>query len=449
MLIPSSKNRTDCFYCQDICKKEENYPKRKGKYSFEGLVSRCIWHSKFKCSECNKYFHFSYLCWCPNTNKVICGRCNKPTLYPVKFWNKTYAYAFKCKDCGETHFDLLYAEYLGKHPWQVDKGKLYNEESPLIPIIKAHFPWNPIWKPSEDRKGEEITLKEALQLESPIHCLIEQMGIVNFHSDVLQDREVDFSETKRRWEKTSHSWIQNLQNNEDKGDASREFIIDPALWKQLGDIKGLKVLDAGCGNGYLSRQMAKKGAEVTGIDFSKHFIGFCKRKEKKNPLGCKFFKGSLTDMPFFESEMFDLVVSNVVMVDVQDYRTAFKEINRVLKPKGRFVWSNLHPVFGSFNQIFYKLPFDTQRNEERIAVMVDRYFDSGAMLMSWGKLKPIWQFHRTLQEYTQALNQAGFLIREIIEPHPSLEDIKENPRTLAFDADRIAIFIIYDCVKAS
>ena len=153
-------------------------------------------------------------------------------------------------------------------------------------------------------------------------------------------------------------------------------------------------------------------------------------------------------MPFIESNTFDIVVSNIVMVDVQDYQKAFEEINRVLKSKGRFIWSNLHPTFGSFNQYFYRLPFDTSRNEERLFLMVDRYFDSGAVLTSWGNIKPIWQFHRTLQEYTQALNKAGFLIREIIEPRPSLETIRNNPRSVAFDADRIPFFIIFDCVKA-
>ncbi len=449
MYIPSSKNRSICFYCQDFQKEEKDYPLRKGKYSAEGLVHRCIWHAKFQCSECNNFFHFSFLYWCPTTNKVVCGKCNKPTFYPVKFWNKTYAYAFECDDCNQTHYDLLYTEYMGNHPWQVNKGKLFNEENSLNSIINTRFPWDPIWKPAKERKGIEITIEEALKIENLVHSVWKEMGNVNLHSEILQDDQVDLSETKTRWEKTSQNWLKNLDNiEEDKGDASREFIIDPALWKQLGDIKGLAILDAGCGNGYLSRLLAKKGANVVGIDFSRHFIGFCKKKEKEKPLGCNYYKGSLTDMSFIESETFDIVVSNVVMVDVQDYQRAFDEINRVLKSKGRFVWSNLHPIFGSFNQYFYRLPFDTPRNEERLFSMIDRYFDSGAILVSWGNIKPIWQFHRTLQEYTQALNKAGFLIREIIEPKPSIEDIRKHPRAIAFDADRIPFFIIYDCVKA-
>ena len=449
MLIPAEKNRTDCFYCQDIHKEEIDYPIRKGKYSFEGLVSRCLWHSKFQCSECEKYHHFSFLYWCPALNKIVCGKCNKPTFHPVKFWNKTYAYAFDCKECGEIHYDLLYAEFLGNHPWQINKRRLFKEKRPLVPIIKAHFPWEPIWKPSSSRKGISLTVEEALQIDNLIHSIAKERGTVNYHSKTLPDNEVDLSDTKAKWEKTSQVWLDFYETSrDDKGDMNREFIIDPALWKQFGDVNGLKILDAGCGNGYLSRQLARQGAKVVGVDISKNFIGYCKKKEKEEQLGCEFFSGSLTDMPFLDSDYFDMVVSNIVMVDVQDYKAAFKEINRILKPKGRFVWSNLHPCFGNLNQSFYRLPFDTPRNEERMFLLLDRYFDSGATLISWGKMKPIWQFHRTLQEYTQALNETGFLLREIIEPKPSLKDIEKNPQMLAFDTDRIPFFIIYDCIKS-
>jgi ubiquinone/menaquinone biosynthesis C-methylase UbiE len=449
MLIPASKNPADCFYCQDFNLNEKDYPIREGKYSFEGLVNRCLWHSRFKCSDCGKDFHFSYLYWCPKKNKVICGRCNKPILHPVAFWDRTYAYAFDCKECGQVHYDLLYSEFTGNHPWQISKEKLQNQVSPLVSIIEEEKPWDPIWKPVKKRVGKEISLDQALNIENKILTYYKNNRLVTYHYVVNDETEVELADTKEKWEETSQNWLKNMPYDDDKGDTSREFIIDPTLWEQLGEVKGLKVLDAGCGNGYLSRQLARKGANVVGVDISKHFISYCKEKEKENPLGCEFFEGSLTEMPFIESNSFDIVVSNIVMVDVQDYHAAFKEINRILKSKGRFVWSNLHPIFGSTSQIFYRLPFDSSRNEERIVLMIDRYFDTGAVLMSWGDIKPIWQFQRTLQDYSKALNKAGFLIREILEPKPTIENIRNNPRSLAFDADRIPFFIIFDCIKIS
>jgi len=148
-----------------------------------------------------------------------------------------------------------------------------------------------------------------------------------------------------------------------------------------------------------------------------------------------------------KSNKFDLVVSNVVMVDVPNYRQAFKEISRVLKPGGRFIWSNLHPVFGRLCSVDLKLPIDSPRNEETVYKITDKYFKSGAILISWRNLEPLWSFERTLSEYSRALKDAGFVIQEIVEPKPTIEDIQQNPRFLAFDADRFPLFIIYDCLK--
>ena len=61
--------------------------------------------------------------------------------------------------------------------------------------------------------------------------------------------------------------------------------------------------------------------------------------------------------------------------------------------------------------------------------------------------KPIWQFIRTLEQYSKALKEAGFVISEIVEPRPTPELIQQNPRELAFDADRWTHFIIFECVK--
>jgi 2-polyprenyl-3-methyl-5-hydroxy-6-metoxy-1,4-benzoquinol methylase len=231
------------------------------------------------------------------------------------------------------------------------------------------------------------------------------------------------------------------------GDPNRTFVIDPALWTLLGDVRGLTVLDAGCGNGYLTRRLATKGATAVGVDFSRTFVDYCRKAEAKMHLGCKFYTASLTAMNDLEPKSFDVVVSNVVMVDVLDYHSAFKEIARVLKDDGRFIWSNVHPVFGrTGGAIDIRLPRDSPRNEARYLKTIDRYFDSGGELIVWWK-QPTWQFNRTLEEYSKALKDAGFVISEILEPRPTPEAIQQNPRSFAFDADRWTHFIIFECLK--
>ena len=49
----------------------------------------------------------------------------------------------------------------------------------------------------------------------------------------------------------------------DDGDFSKRHLVNPVLLRMLGDASGRRVLDAGCGNGYFSRMLARRGASVT------------------------------------------------------------------------------------------------------------------------------------------------------------------------------------------
>ncbi len=427
---------------------EQEYPIRDGIYTYEKYIYRCAWHSRFTCSKCGKQHHFSWFYWCPKKEELVCGDCNRPTMKPVAFWNRTYAYEFFCEDCGEYHFDLLYTEYQGAHPWQLGNRKILSN-------VESGKPWEPVWSPQYKRIGKEITLQEALKLPNRVVSLREELnrsskgaplfGILKY---AIPENEVDYSEAQESWEVNSEDYIAKCENDM-SGDFNRQFVIDPKLWSLLGDVSGLSVLDAGCGNGYLTRLLATKGARAIGVDLSKTFIDYCKRIESEKRMGCEFYNAAITEMNDFESKSFDIVVSNVVMVDVLDYKTAFKEIARVLKDDGRFIWSNVHPIFGrAASAVDIKLPRDSPRNESRYLKMIDRYFDTGGELLEWMS-KPTWQFIRTLEEYSKALKEAGFVIAQILEPRPTPEAIQQNPRELAFDADRWTHFIIFECMKSS
>lgn len=431
-----------CYYCKKISKieTEPDYPIREGIYTYEKVIYRCAWHARFECAKCGETKHYNWFYWCPKSEELVCGKCNPPTLKPVKFWDRTYAYEFQCEVCGDVHYDLLFSEFKGTHPWQQGSHK-------LKAIVDDSEPWQPIWRPGELQHGEDIDLETALKLENKVWAIREAMGFVQVHSEVTPDHEVQYTEAQDRWVTTSEAWLEFLESRgeKDEGDVNRQWIIDPALWKLMGDVSGLSVLDAGCGNGYLSRKLARAGASVVGVDYSINFIDYCKKRDEELQLGCKFIHGSITELSELASDQFDLVVSNIVMIDVIDYNAAFKEIARVLKKDGRFIWSNTHPVFAHMGAMDLKMPFDSQRNEERWFKIIDRYFDSGGTLISWGDIKPIWQFDRTLEEYSRALKDAGFAILEICEPRPSKEMIQKHPRHLAFDADRYTHFIIFEC----
>jgi len=433
-----------CYYCEKIAEVEQqkDYPIREGIYTFEEYVYRCAWHSRFTCSVCGMEHHFSWFYWCPSKEKLVCGDCTQPTMKPVSFWDRTYAYQFYCEDCEDYHLDILYTEFQGAHPWQLGNQNLHT-------IVESSEPWNPIWIPNSKRKGEKIELIDAIKFENRVKLLRKDLNYPLNYEVVryaVPEDEVEYSKTQKSWEENSQNWLE-FNKDTTSGDPNRMYVIDPALWKLLGNVNNLKILDAGCGNGYLTRELATNGANAIGVDFSKPFIDYCLKNESEKNLGCQFFQSSITDMKFLESHSLDVVVSNIVMVDVSDYKTAFKEIARVLKDDGRFIWSNVHPVFGRGGSAMDpKIPQDSKRNESRYLKVIDRYFDSGGHLMNWMSV-PIWQFYRTFEEYSRALKDAGFVISEIVEPRPTLELIQQHPRELAFDADRWTHFIIFECLK--
>lgn len=66
-------------------------------------------------------------------------------------------------------------------------------------------------------------------------------------------------DARERWDRNAARWHQMFGAN----DLSRHDLLDPIILQILGDVSGKRVLDAGCGDGYLSRKLAKLGALVT------------------------------------------------------------------------------------------------------------------------------------------------------------------------------------------
>src|SRR3989344_3543721 len=98
--------------------------------------------------------------------------------------------------------------------------------------------------------------------------------------------------------------------------------------------KGMKVLDAGCGDGVLSLMMAEKGALVTGVDLSVPNIDVCKKRAKDKELenAVSFLIGDAEKLPFPDNS-FVLVVSSHVLEHLPDFDQGFREIMRVTKKR--------------------------------------------------------------------------------------------------------------------
>src|SRR5690606_34217683 len=94
---------------------------------------------------------------------------------------------------------------------------------------------------------------------------------------------------------------------DDAGDFTRRYCSDEAMLALLGEVRGLRVLDAGSGGGYLSRLLAGRGAVMTGIEQSGRFYELATQREERQRLGIAYVQGTLTAMPQFADGSFDKV----------------------------------------------------------------------------------------------------------------------------------------------
>jgi 2-polyprenyl-3-methyl-5-hydroxy-6-metoxy-1,4-benzoquinol methylase len=196
-----------------------------------------------------------------------------------------------------------------------------------------------------------------------------------------------------------------------EGDFGRKHLLNPALFDLLGDVKGQRILDAGCGQGYLSRMLARRGAHVTGIEFAPPGYEYAVQEEQRTPLGIEFLRGDLT-RPFGLESSFDSVVANMVFMDIEDYQAAMRNCLRALCPNGRFVFSLLHPCFEEPSSAWPGQRFVAVREYLR-----PHRFEQD---LAYG-------FHRPLSHYLNFVTGQGCHIERVVEPQLTPELATANP----------------------
>ena len=113
----------------------------------------------------------------------------------------------------------------------------------------------------------------------------------------------------------------------------------------IGDVKGKKVIELGCGGGENSIILAKKGAICTGVDISSEQLKYAKNLSKEHKVRIKLIKGDIEDITMIDDSVFDIAISIFALDWMQDLNAAFKEAYRILKPNGIFVFSTQHPIY--------------------------------------------------------------------------------------------------------
>ncbi|MDD4295583.1 MAG: class I SAM-dependent methyltransferase [Ruminiclostridium sp.] len=203
------------------------------------------------------------------------------------------------------------------------------------------------------------------------------------------------------WDNASKEWLESVKINQ-----VRTNILMPETLKILGDIKGKRILDLGCGEGGYSRLFASKGAIVIGVDYSENLINEALKQNQTKEI--EYYVRDASYLEGIEDREFDFVVSAMCLMAVENLESATKEAYRVIKPGGEFLISILHPCFG-FEDYFFEGPYQE---------IESKYFG-----------KPITFWHRTLSNTINCMLNVGFNLRLLYEP-PFSSDNSQIPKIL-------------------
>jgi 2-polyprenyl-3-methyl-5-hydroxy-6-metoxy-1,4-benzoquinol methylase len=180
-------------------------------------------------------------------------------------------------------------------------------------------------------------------------------------------------------------------------------------------------LDAGCGEGYLSRILARNGATVTGVDSSAKLIEAARTQNDNGALTVSFDVASVDEMPYTD-DTFDLVVCNHVLNDLHDPSKAISEFARVLHNGGRLIILMLHPCF--YNK-------HAEREQATNGLIAASYFETRNIEQAFevdGLTSPVANtaWFRPLEFYTEELRKSGVVLTSLTEPHPSPEQVQAD-----------------------
>ncbi|MBW7935103.1 MAG: class I SAM-dependent methyltransferase [Gemmatimonadaceae bacterium] len=179
----------------------------------------------------------------------------------------------------------------------------------------------------------------------------------------------------------------------------------PLLRAAVGDVRGRRALDFGCGTGRHALWLAAQGATVTAVDFSDGMLAEARKKPGAESV--RWLQHDITkSLPF--DERFDLLVSGLVLEHIADLDAFFAVVRSGLVPGGKAVVSAMHPaMFLKGAQARFTDP------------------ESGTLVMS-GSVP------HSVSAFVMAALRAGLALEDLSEHAPTVETAAQYPRAAKY-----------------
>ncbi len=242
----------------------------------------------------------------------------------------------------------------------------------------------------------------------------------------------------------AEKWAKHMRSGKN---IAHEYLEKPAMYAELPDLFGKKVLCLGCGTGEECEHLNSLGAETVGIDISKGLIDYA----KKSFPNIEFHVMNMEQVTF-KDESFDYVYSSLVMHYVDSWSKVLSEMHRILKPGGTFLFSTHHPATWGAKR--------TRTKDSRTSLLgykKDKKANTSEVIgdyLNTRKIKDIWfgdfdvtYYHRSLEAIFKDVTSSDFLLSQFLEPK-AIESVKEVDSVFGDIHDKIPLFMIFELKKS-
>jgi len=202
-------------------------------------------------------------------------------------------------------------------------------------------------------------------------------------------------------------------------------VILPNLLALVGEVEGEVICDLACGQGWVARELARRGAQVTGLDLAPNLLALAQRYEEQEPLGIVYVQGDAQRAEPLSDDQFTGCVCVMALINIPDLQTTFQSIRRILKSGGWLVFAIPHPCFEAPHAQWTSLPDP----EHPLGRIVTGYFAERQWFSSNpdGVRSRVGDYHRMLSTYLNQLISAGFVLERVLEPTPSARQAERVP----------------------
>ncbi len=222
------------------------------------------------------------------------------------------------------------------------------------------------------------------------------------------DQQVSRAANRRWWDADAAAY--HAEHGEFLGDV--DLVWCPENLREadvhlLGDVAGLRILEVGCGSAPCARYLADAGATVVAFDLSAGMLGYAQAAANRTGVTVPLVLADVCELPFADAA-FDVAFSAFGAIPfVADSAAAMREVARVLRPGGRWVFSATHPMRWAF-------PDDPGPAG---LTAIQSYFDRSPYVEVDEEGIPAYvEHHRTMGDRIRELVAAGFVVEDVIEP---------------------------------